>query len=151
MTAMEERKPLEYYLQLGYPFQAIADEDSGGWVIVFPDLPGCMTQIDTLDERPYMANEARELWLETTYEIGQDIPLPSYPEAFSGKFNLRLPKSLHRQLSESAEREGVSLNQYVITVLARGDAQRQLECQLNAVREQLTAINLPSDERTIAR
>jgi predicted HicB family RNase H-like nuclease len=69
-----------------------------------------------------MAEEARTLWIETEYEAGEEIPLPSYPPEYSGKFNLRLPKSLHAQLAQSAEREGVSLNQYVVMLLAAAEA-----------------------------
>lgn len=69
-----------------------------------------------------MAGDARILWMLICYESGQDIPLPSYPSDYSGKFNIRLPRSLHRDLAESADEENVSLNQYVTMFLARGDA-----------------------------
>ncbi len=72
------RRPLEEYLALQYPFRVIADPD-GGYVIVFPDLPGCMTQVDSPDEIGPMAEDARRGWIETEYEAGEDIPLPSYP------------------------------------------------------------------------
>src|SRR5688572_27125976 len=111
-----ERKPLDYYLGLDYSFHAVADEE-GGWTIIFPDLPGCLTMVDTLDELPFMVEDVRRLWIETEYEDGADIPLPSYPEEYSGKFNLRLPRSLHHRLADSAERDGVSLNQYVVGLL----------------------------------
>ncbi|MCA1670005.1 MAG: type II toxin-antitoxin system HicB family antitoxin, partial [Thermomicrobia bacterium] len=52
---------------------------------------------------------------------------------YSGKFNLRLPRSLHRKLAESADQEGVSLNQYAMQVLARGDAQTKIERHLEAL------------------
>lgn len=129
MTATE-RRPLADYLGMEYPFNVIADPDTGGYVIAFPDLPGCLTQIDTLDELPTMVEEVRTLWIETEYELGEDIPLPSYPEEYSGRFNVRIPRSLHRILAESAERDGVSLNQYVVSLLAQGDAVRQVERQL---------------------
>ncbi len=58
---------LEEILAREYPFNVIADPD-GGYVIEFPDLPGCMTQIETLDEVGPMAEEIRTLWLETEYE-----------------------------------------------------------------------------------
>ena len=96
-------------------------------MVEFPDLPGCLTQVETVEEIPEMAEEARQLWLQTALEDGQDIPLPSYPEEYSGKFVLGLPRSLHRTLAESAERDGVSLNQYVATLLARRDAQARIE------------------------
>lgn len=118
-----------------YPFHVIADSD-GGYVIVFPDLPGCMTQVESLDEVPAAAEEIRRLWIETEYAEGQDIPLPSYPEEYSGKFNVRLPRSL----AESAAREGVSLNQYVVMLLSRGDAQARLERRLDELAARLENI-----------
>ncbi|MHB8648291.1 MAG: toxin-antitoxin system HicB family antitoxin [Thermomicrobiales bacterium] len=140
-------KSLEEYLALEYPFQVIADPD-GGYVVDFPDLPGCMTQADSYEEIAVMAQDARTLWIETAYDHGRDIPLPSYPEEHSGKFNLRLPRSLHRKLAESADQEGVSLNQYVTQVLARGDAQTKVERQLEtlmatviSLETQIAAIN----------
>jgi len=133
------RRPLPEYLARQYPFQAIADED-GGYVIVFPDLPGCMTQVESVEEIPTMAEDARRAWIETAYEDGEDIPLPSYPEEYSGKFNVRLPRSLHRSLAEAAERDGISLNQYVATLLARGDAQARVERRLDYLEAQVEAI-----------
>lgn len=84
-----------------------------------------------------MADEARTLWIETEYESGHKIPLPSYPEEYSGKFNLRLPRSLHRSLAEAAEGEGVSLNQYVVQLLARGDSQARLERRVELLAKQV--------------
>lgn len=140
------RKPLDHYLSLQYPFRVIADADDGGYVVVFPDLPGCMTQVETLDELPEMVEEARTLWIESEYEQGHDIPLPSSPEQFSGKFILRLARSLHRDLAEEADREGVSLNQYVTTLLGRRDALARMERQLMQLEVRLQDI-----ERTLNR
>jgi hypothetical protein len=83
-----------------------------------------------------MAEEARHLWIETAYEDGQDIPLPTYPEEYSGKFNVRLPRSLHRELVAVAERQGVSLNQYVVCLLSRRDAQARIEAHLARIERQ---------------
>lgn len=127
------RTSIEAYLALEYPFNVIADLD-GGYVIEYPDLPGCMTQAETLDEIIPMAEDARRLWIESVYERGElEIPLPSHPEEYSGKFNVRLPRSLHRKLAESAEGEGISLNSYVAELLARGDAQAQVERRLREI------------------
>lgn len=53
---------------------------------------------------------------------GFEVPLPpgSGPalDSFSGKFLVRVPKSLHAALNAAADQEGVSLNSYVQTVLA---------------------------------
>jgi antitoxin HicB len=119
-----------------YSFHVIADPD-GGYVIEFPDLPGCLTQVDTLDEIPAMADEARTLWIESVYERGLEVPLPRHPEEYSGKFNVRLTRSLHRSLAEAAADSGVSLNQYVATVLARGDVQARLESHVATLADRI--------------
>lgn len=129
---MTHDRRLEDYLTVRYPMNVVA-EPTGGYVIEFPDLPGCMTQIEDLGELPAMADEIRALWIETAYELGRDIPAPSYPEEYSGKFNVRLPKSLHRKLAEGADRQGISLNQYIVDLLARGDAQAGIEQRLEAL------------------
>ena len=144
--AAADRKPLEDYLALESPFDVIADPE-GGYVIKFPDLPGCLTQVDDIAEVGPMADEIRQLWIETAYETGCAIPLPSVPEEYSGKFVVRIPKSLHRVLSEGARRDGVSLNQYVVALLARNDAQAQVERRLEGLEAQLEAI---APKRTMA-
>jgi predicted RNase H-like HicB family nuclease len=138
--AAHTRKSLEHYLSLQYRVEIDADPE-GGYVAVFPDLPGCATQGETLQEAAAMADEARGLWIETEYSRGRDIPEPSLQEQYSGKFNVRIPRSLHRALAASAEREGVSLNQYVLMLLARGDAQAQIARRLEGVGHELRAIN----------
>ena len=86
----QETKPLKYYLGLEYSFNAIADPD-GGYVVVFPDLPGCMTQGDTLDEVRRMAEEARTLWIEAEYDTNPNgIPLPSCPAVFTEKSSRKI-------------------------------------------------------------
>ena len=128
----QETKPLEYYLALEYSFNAIADTD-GGYVAVFPDLPGCMTQGDTLDEIRDMAEEARALWIEAEYATDPSgIPMPSYSDDYGGEVALKIPKSLHNSLAESAEEEGVSLNEYAAMLLTRDDARRRRERQRSA-------------------
>jgi predicted RNase H-like HicB family nuclease len=128
------RRTLEEYLKLEYPFNVIADPD-GGYVVVYPDLPGCLTVADSIEEVALMAEDVRRGWLTVAYEHDMDIPLPSYPAEFSGKFNVRLPRSLHRRLAEAAERDGVSLNTYVIGLLERGSEQDDLIARLEAVLE----------------
>ena len=127
MVTSTTRKALEHYLDLQYPFVVHADPD-GGYVIVYPDLPGCLSQAETLDEIPAMAEDARTGWIETEYEEGRNIPEPSYQE-YSGKFNVRIPKSLHRALADAAAHDGVSLNQYVVMLLSSGNALVQLRGQ----------------------
>lgn len=72
-----KRLSLEYYLSLKYPM-SVSPEAEGGYTIIIPDLPGCMSQGETLEEAVNNINEARELWLETVYlSTKKEIPLPS--------------------------------------------------------------------------
>lgn len=114
-----ERKDLEFYLNLRYPITIHPDPD-GGYVAEVEELPGCMTQAETIEEVLKAIEDARRVWIQGTYEMGQDIPLPRDMEEYSGKFMVRIPRSLHRNLIRVAKREGVSLNQYVTTLLAAG-------------------------------
>jgi antitoxin HicB len=59
-------------------------------------------------------------------EADRPIPPPSVQptEAYSGKWQLRTPKLLHRRLAERAKREGVSLNTLAVTLLAEGLGER---------------------------
>ncbi|MCP9493605.1 MAG: toxin-antitoxin system HicB family antitoxin [Pyrinomonadaceae bacterium MAG19_C2-C3] len=58
------------------------------------------------------------LVLDDLAESGEEAPVPLSRKAFSGKLNLRMPKSLHRQLSIAAAQQGVSLNQLINARLA---------------------------------
>jgi antitoxin HicB len=72
-----ERPSLDYFLSLKYPI-SIYPEDEGGYTALIPDLPGCITQGETLEEVVMNIEEARELWIETVYNSGKkEIPLPS--------------------------------------------------------------------------
>jgi predicted RNase H-like HicB family nuclease len=113
-----DKPSLEYYLNLEYPV-TLSPDPEGGYVAQIKDLPGCLSQGETLEEAMTNINEARELWIETVYEVGDEIPLPSTDEAYSGKLLVRMPKSLHRHLVEKAEVEGVSLNQYIVYLLGK--------------------------------
>jgi len=114
-----ERKDLKFYLNLHYPITIHSDPD-GGYVAEIEELPGCMTQAETIDEAFKAIEDARQVWVKGTYEMGQDIPLPRDMEEYSGKFMVRIPRSLHRNLVRAAKSEGVSLNQYVTSLLAAG-------------------------------
>lgn len=72
---MENQTPLEYYLGLHYPVTLVSEKE-GGYTAFVPDLPGCVTVGETVEEALEMIKDARRLWLETAYEHGDRIPLP---------------------------------------------------------------------------
>ena len=107
---------LEYYLSLNYKIELYSDD--GSFVAEIPDLPGCITQGDTMEEAIALIHDAKHIWLETATDRGLSIQEPRHLDEFSGKFLLRMPKSLHARLSNQATDEGVSLNQYVVSLLS---------------------------------
>ena len=67
--------------------------------------------------------------LRDLQERGEPVPPPFSKKTFSGKFNVRLPEQLHRELVIAAAQEGVSLNQWVHGLLARGREHHDLTSQ----------------------
>ncbi len=140
-------RELEYYLNKHYPF-VVYPADEGGYVAEIEELPGCITQGETLEEVSERIENARHAWIETAYEDGLEIPLPRTEEEYSGKFIIRLPKYLHRRLSEQAVREGVSLNQYVESILSAGVATQnvidEIKTGLAKISKQIDAYRAPT-------
>ncbi len=98
----------------------MSDEDGGGWLAEIPQLTGCMSDGDSPEEALVNLNGAKKVWIETCLELGKEIPEPVNPEDFSGQLRVRMPKSLHKALSEKVKDENVSLNQLIIYHLAKG-------------------------------
>ena len=115
-TALEVEDLAEALERL-YPV-TLRPQAEGGFVAEIEDLPGCITQGETAAEALANADDARRLWLEAAREHGDPIPPPSIDQRYSGRLLVRMPKSLHRRLAVHARREGVSLNQYVVSLLA---------------------------------
>ncbi|MBQ3335846.1 MAG: type II toxin-antitoxin system HicB family antitoxin [Selenomonadaceae bacterium] len=116
-------KNLEYYAALPYEI-TITHSSGGGYVATIPDLPGCITQGETRLEALEMIEDAKRCWLAAALEDDDDIPEPDW-DLYNGRLNLRIPKSLHRKLAECAAREGVSLNQLAIYLMASGIGEQQ--------------------------
>ena len=114
------KRNIDYYLNLPYTIQVYRDssEENPGWVASVAELSGCITQADTFEELGEMINDAMYSWIEAALEDGIEIPEPRLEEDYSGKFVVRVPTSLHRSLTITSEREGVSLNSYINVALA---------------------------------
>ncbi|MCD8293784.1 MAG: type II toxin-antitoxin system HicB family antitoxin [Clostridia bacterium] len=102
-----------------YPVQITEDPCEGGYVVSFPDLPGCLTCGETLEEAMANAEDARRCWLEVAVEQGYDIQEPGKWDS-PEQFKLRIPKSLHEQLIEGASKAGMSLSRYCVNLLSKG-------------------------------
>lgn len=118
-------KNLDYYLGLPYKY-TIYPAPEGGYVIEIPDLPGCISQGETIEEAANMIEDAKRGWLEVALDQGAEIPEPTAMASadYSGKFNVRVPKSLHKALVENAKAENVSLNQLIVYHLSKSIGHR---------------------------
>lgn len=114
-------KPASYHVGGDdYPFivRPLAAEEGGGYLVEFPDLPGCISDGETVDEAITNGMEAKQEWLAAAKELSRQIPEPG--AQLSGKWVQRVPRSVHARLVERAEREGVSLNTLVVALIAEG-------------------------------
>jgi len=125
-----QKRSLAEYLSLNYQY-TVTPEPEGGFFVEYPDLPGCMAQVESEEDIIPTMKEVFQTWMELAYESGQDIPLPLLPGEYSGRLNTRLPRSLHRSLAERAEREGVSLNTYMVCLLSQQASLRVVEKRLD--------------------
>ena len=112
-------KDLNYYLSLPYKLEIIPDREEGGYLVSYPDLKGCLSYGDTIDEAHANALDAKATWLDAALEEGIEIPEPKSESDYSGRFRLRMPKTLHKMLAENAQSEGISMNQYCIYILSK--------------------------------
>lgn len=115
-------KTIDEYMKIPYRMEIIEDVDEGGFVASYPDLKGCITCGQTIETAAASLAQAKRAWLEAALEDGYDIPVPETDESYSGQFKFRMPKSLHRKLSEHAKLEGISMNQYCLYLLSSNDA-----------------------------
>lgn len=109
-------KKLKYYLNLKYTVRLKKNSD-GTFFGEIEELPGCMTEGDNSEETLEMLEDAKRAWIKVALERGLNIPEPTSDE-YSGKFNVRIPKFLHRKLTYRAKEENISLNTLVTTTLA---------------------------------
>jgi antitoxin HicB len=111
-----------------YPFiiRHLSKEEGSGYLIEFPDLPGCMSDGETVDEAIENGQDAVHTWIETAKELNRPIPTPGELENQSGKWVQRVPKSIHLRLINRAREEGVSLNTLVIMMLSEALAGESL-------------------------
>ncbi len=113
---------IDEYMKLPYKMEIIPDNDEGGFVVSFPELPGCLSIGETINEAIANAMDAKQEWLIANLEEGNDIPLPDSINNYSGQFKLRIPKSLHKSLADHSKAEGISMNQYCLYLLTKNDA-----------------------------
>ena len=97
-----------------YPVTLVRDDtDDAEWVATVDALPGCNARGSTPDEALERVAAAVTAWVETAGREGKEVPEPKSAASYSGRLLLRMPHTLHAELARAAERERVSLNQFI--------------------------------------
>ena len=131
-----------------YPIAIEPGNDATAWGVVVPDLPGCFSAGDTLEEAMIQAEDAVTVWIETALDDGQDIPTPSHIEAlrmahpeFEGwlwalvkvdpamlddvleRVNISLPRRVLHRLDARARRSGEPRSGFIARMSIEGREQ----------------------------
>ena len=104
-----------------YPLSIFWSAEDEGFIAEAPDLLGCSAWGATEADAAREAQDAIAAWLQAAQAAGKSAPTPRPVQplqSYSGKFLVRVPRSLHAKLARRAAQEGVSLNQYLTGVLA---------------------------------
>jgi antitoxin HicB len=111
---------VEEFASLPYHLTLVRDDEEKGkpWTATVEELPGCTTRGRTPDEALSGVQAALTSWIEVALEQGREIPQPKSAGSHSGRLLLRMPRTLHAELTRVADREGVSLNQFITDALA---------------------------------
>lgn len=123
-----------------YPAEVFWSDEDEGFIATAPDLPGCSAFGESQAEALAELDHAIFAWKQAAQAAGNPIPSPTKAAQteYSGKFVVRMAKSMHAQLAGQAHREGVSLNQYVVTLLATYGSLRTMQCAFEAAHFSVT-------------
>lgn len=123
-------------------------DDDGTYTAEILEFPGCYGEGDTAADAINDLEQAAASWIEAAIKQGQGIPAPLDSCEYSGKINLRLPKSIHKQAVRFAERDDISLNQFFLSAIAaRIGAEELYSCLLQRLQIppafNVTVMNVP--------
>lgn len=94
-------------------------DNTGDWVAHLAELPNISAFADTAKDALQELKGAWEAAKETYEEIGEPLPVAPAKKEYSGQFNVRIDKRIHRSLAVEAARVGLSLNALVSQKLAQ--------------------------------
>jgi antitoxin HicB len=119
--------------------RVVVPEADGSFTAEILEFPGCVASGDTPAEALSNVEEVALDWVAATLEQGQDVPEPLDHSKYSGKLVVRMTKGLHQRAARSAARDGVSLNQFIVTCIAEQVGARARPMMVHAQPIQATA------------
>jgi antitoxin HicB len=119
--------PAHHHPEQPYAMVLSYDENGDGsdWTATVEELPGCQAHGPTPERAAAAVAGAVERWVRQAEAEGREVPPPGAAAAHSGKLLVRMPRSLHAELVRASEREGTSLNAYIVAALAASVAWRR--------------------------
>jgi len=114
--------------QYQFTVRPLSSDEGGGYLVEYPDLPGCMSDGETIEEAITNGREALRDCVEVFEESGRTLPKPSIEAA---QWRQRLPRTLYAKLTRQAENEGVSINSLVTAIIAEAIGSKQAASQKN--------------------
>ena len=98
-----------------FTVRPLSKEEGGGYLVEYPDIPGCMSDGETIEEAIANGREALRDCVAVFHESGRQVPKPGIEAA---QWRQRLPRTLYSKLTVQAEKEGVSINSFVTAIIA---------------------------------
>ena|SRR5579863_10360471 len=134
-----------------YPIAVEIGNETTAYGVIVPDLPGCFSAGDTIDDAVSAAEEAAAAWIDATLDAGGVVPSPSSIETlraqpdYAGwafgfieidpalldstveRINITLPRRVLRRLDAQARAAGETRSGYIahLTLEGRGDLHSQ--------------------------
>ena len=141
MAYMMASEKAQEILRRPYRRVLVPDPESGFATATIPEFPGCIAEGESEAEALENLRLAATAWVESALSRDMEVPPPSEEREYSGRFPLRLPRTLHQRIARAAEEDGISLNAFIVMVLAERvglrAANRQTEEFLRSEVEQL--------------
>lgn len=108
-------------------------DELGGYVASIQEFPGCIAEGDTPGDAISNLDNSALSWIEAALATGYGIRDPISFDGCSGKIALRLPRGLHKQVSELAELEETSINQLLVTAIANYVGEKHAQTKMSEV------------------
>lgn len=107
------KKDLNYYLNLNWTYRFEWSDEDGCYVASVAELPGCMSDGETIEQAAAMIKEALESHISAMLKHGDEIPEPPKPGEYKGKILFRTTPQKHYKLVKKAASQGKSLNKFL--------------------------------------